>query len=686
VNLITRISLPLLAFVFATTVGTSTASAQIPHFLTPVTYSVPGATMAALADVNGDGFLDIITANGDTTQGSGVSLLLGNGDGTFQTARMLVAGGNPNYVAVGDFNHDGKLDIAIANEPNPNINPPTVPGPAPNSISILLGNGDGTFKPSIDTPTLGALALAAADFNGDGKLDLVVATDQSLPVQILLGNGDGTFTVSNTPLAGWSGPVITGDFNHDGKQDFLAGGFQVLGNGDGTFNIGPATPPVGFSMVMGDFNGDGIQDFAGILINGGGRNPVAYFGGIFLGAADGTFTQGPFTPAITFNNLVAADFNGDGKLDLFGGGSLFPTPGNAITGSAQLLGGLFLGGGDGTFTQASAGFGALGLLSTAFTAVGDLDGNNSPDVVIANGAGVVVALNTFGRPPLLAQVTVNAGFVVGSATNVTGTVSLGGIASAGGAVVTLSSSSPAALLTGGNSVTIPAGSQRASFTIITGHVAASTPVTISATYHNVTQTAKFNIVPAFSLSSVSPVTVLGEFGGNAAVGTVTLTGPASDGVVVTLSSTNTEVLTVPVSIAVAPGATSATFPMIAQHVTADTVVNITGTLAGISRSGVVTVKKQPTIVVVTKAEYVVKKGQLTIEATSTNVEPIGQDIIPSLTVYNPTTGALVGSMRLNGVNKGVGTFTSVLTVSGSLTSVGVQDFAGGLAIASVAQK
>src|SRR5882672_1696453 len=132
-----------LALVVGVTAGVSgqifTAAGQIPQFLNPVTYFVPGASMVALADINGDRILDIVTANGYATNevnpgGQGVSVLLGNGDGTFQDARIARADGNPSFVAVGDFNNDGKADIAVLN------------GPGTNTVSVLYGNGDGSFQ------------------------------------------------------------------------------------------------------------------------------------------------------------------------------------------------------------------------------------------------------------------------------------------------------------------------------------------------------------------------------------------------------------------------------------------------------------------------------------------------------------------------------------------------------------
>jgi FG-GAP-like repeat len=654
---------------------------DIPHFLTPTNYSVPGATMVALADVNGDGILDIVSANGDSPTGDGgVSVLLGNGDGTFKPAVKIAAGGSPIMVVVGDFNNDGKQDIAVSNSATSGSGLPAVGGPPVNTVSIYFGNGDGTFQAPINTPTGGAVGMFAADFNNDGKLDLAITT--STIVQILLNKGNGTFTLSDTTVNGFSSRILGGDFNGDGNQDLLVFGSEMLGNGDGTFTVstGQVLRGAGF---LADFNGDGIPDLTEQDVVSG-----RFFVGLMaFGLPGGTWAPSFITSVTSDGPGVAADFGGDGKMDIYGNGW---APLNQANDNPPAPGGLFLGHGDGTFTRVS--YGLSQFFGAGFTAVGDLDGNGSPDLVLtgsdANGElGVQVALNTFGHPPLVARLTASAAFTVGGGPAVTGTVSLGGPAPAGGALITLSSSSPSVTFPNGKTVTVPAGSRSATFTMATSAVVASAPVTISATYHTITQKTSFTLVNKFSLVSISPVTLIGEFGGDAGVATVTLSGPASDRVVVNLVSANPALLKVPARVAVAPGATTATFPIAANHVAATTVVTVTGTLAGIARSAAVTIKAQPAIVVIQKAEYVVRKGQLTVQATSTNIEPVGSAIIPSLKVYNASTGALIGSIRLANVGKGnVGQFTGVLTATGSLTSIAVQDFAGGLAIGPVAQK
>ena len=271
------------------------------------------------ADVNGDGKPDLVAV------GDGIAVLLGNGDGTFQTANVSFPFGVAGLsVAIADVNHDGKPDLLVG----------TVDG-GPNghgTLSVYLGNGDGTFQAGATYESLGdrVLGVAVGDFNGDGNLDVVVGNGGcGCSVAVFLGKGDGTFQngVKYNILTSGTPSVAVADLNGDGKLDLVvAHNFEgngpqqvppvavMLGNGDGTFqnevHYIPSGGPV--SVAVADLNGDGKPDVIAAI-----STPPSV--DVFLGNGDGTL-QSPLTYPSGGENyatsVAAADINGDGKADL----------------------------------------------------------------------------------------------------------------------------------------------------------------------------------------------------------------------------------------------------------------------------------------------------------------------------------------------------------------------------------
>jgi hypothetical protein len=319
-----------------------------------------------VGDFNGDGNLDMAVL-----QPTGVAILLGKGDGTFTTGASVAIPSNSwsiGKMAVGDFNGDGKLDIAVITNTNP-------------GIDILLGNGDGTFTlaPSSISSTYAAAEgslIAVGDFDGDGKLDIAIATGYNT-ISIFLGKGNGTFTAGPTVGLPADGPedyavvIQVGDFNGDGKLDMAVSGIDsdyvyiLLGNGDGTFTLKSKyfLPYQVCAIVVGDFNGDGRPDLA---VQSGFGGSIS----LLLGNGDGTFTlKSPFSVSSTEYILSAADFDGDGKLDL------------AVSDYANNSVDLYLGNGDGTFT---AGPSLADETGSGYLLVGDFNGDGRPDIASSN--------------------------------------------------------------------------------------------------------------------------------------------------------------------------------------------------------------------------------------------------------------------------------------------------------------
>ena len=311
----------------------------------------------AVGDFNGDGKSDLAVANfSDGT----VSILLGNGDGSFAGRSDYSTGSFPQWVTVGDFNGDGTIDLAAANYIS-------------NTVSILLGNGDGTFADKSDYSAGNhPESLAGGDFNGDGKSDLATANNMSNTVSILLGNGDGSFasksdySTDRFPLS-----VTVGDFNGDGNSDLATANYDgntvsvLLGNGDGSF-AGKSDYRAGSiprCVTVGDFNGDGTSDLA--VANWGGDTVS-----VLLGNGDGAFTvKGNYSVGSFPLSVAVGDFNGDGNSDL--------ATANNVSSTVSIL----LGYGNGTFMDVrdySVGSGPNCV------AVGDFDGNGKSDLAVSN--------------------------------------------------------------------------------------------------------------------------------------------------------------------------------------------------------------------------------------------------------------------------------------------------------------
>src|SRR5215831_14184875 len=383
------------ALLLAMIASVSSLSFCQESFMSHFTPSGAGAGLVNRGDFNNDGIPDIITGNNGGTSGYGLSVNLGIGDGRFHNPINSAPGVGTFDMAIGDFNGDGKADVALAGYVNS----------TEMLIQIMLGNGDGSFRKGQTINLASGIngnGITAGDFNGDGRLDLALVSNTTNQIYFYQGSGTGTFTSAASITVGnstWGlGGIRVGDFNNDGRADLVVSNFKalyVLWNNGGNFSfavakVGSANSGIGATPV--DINQDGFTDllvvyytcevgkditggnctnwkillgranntfkqvwnvnlpytFQGLWgttaadVNRDGINDIVGIAGVYilyvwLGNPDGTYRNTPLAFQIgsdsSASDLVSSDFNRDGKIDF-----AIPTPGAAAaTGLAVFL-------------------------------------------------------------------------------------------------------------------------------------------------------------------------------------------------------------------------------------------------------------------------------------------------------------------------------------------------------------
>jgi hypothetical protein len=344
--------------------------------------TAPGSV--EIADLNNDGKPDIVVAN---EQSHNVTILLGDGKRGFTQAKgsPFPAGHDPNDIAIGDFNRDGKLDLAFANHEE-------------KYLTVLLGDGRGGVMPAPNSPFAVEVrphthGVASGDLNGDGNLDLVTDSWGTDQVEVLFGNGKGGFTIPGTFFAVGKHPyqrVRAADVNGDGKPDIITTNLEgdnvtiLLGDGSEGFKQSAGSPfacgDSPFNFAVGDVNGDGKPDLA--IVNSPsstsdrhGKDGLT----ILIGDGKGGFRMlggSPFATSRIPNRVAIGDVNGDGVADI----AVSSPDANNIT--------LFLMNSKGVASSSTIAVGGKpkGL------AIRDLNGDGKADIVITNNSDNTVTV------------------------------------------------------------------------------------------------------------------------------------------------------------------------------------------------------------------------------------------------------------------------------------------------------
>jgi len=347
-----------------------------------------GPAPVAIADVNHDGYLDILVANADDRT---LTVLLGDGRGHFHIASgtPIPTGEGPNDIAMGDFNGDGNLDLVIANTGTP-------------YLTVLLGDGKGGFKPSPHSPFATSSyphvhGVAVGDFNGDGKLDVVTDSWGHDQILLLLGDGAGNLILPGQLFHTGKRPyqrLRSADFNKDGRPDLVTTDMDInavsilLGDGKGAFHEAPGSPflagPAPWAVAIDDINKDGNLDLVVLPYDRDVHDPKDIGVTVLLGDGKGGFAKMPGSPSPLPgcngpDHVATGDFNGDGLRDI-------------VVSCAQSNSLVFFlgqkGGGFQSSTRILKDIGWAGL------AVADLNGDGKDDVVVSNRSSGTITIQS----------------------------------------------------------------------------------------------------------------------------------------------------------------------------------------------------------------------------------------------------------------------------------------------------